>query len=285
MGLQFKRNYELNLTSPDGKVVTSRDLRIVFEVTKDLFGYPNLATISLYNLSLQRISQITEEFTGVELKAGYQGVNTLLFKGDVRNIVNRRDGTDTITEFFAGDGERKIRETKFSKTFASGTSVKQMVLDMAGSFGIPKAKMDGLDVSRATLNGASFSGSTKDLLDKLGDDYGFYWSIQDGQFVTQGRDSYDESNRKIIITRSTGMIGSPSITELGADVRTLLNPEYQPYRLIEIKSPNAEIKVGNLFFRKNPPTLGSGLFRINKVTHKGDSRGNEWSSSIVGRRV
>ena len=80
------------------------------------------------------------------------------------------------------------------------------------------------------------------------------------------------------------MIGSPTITELGADVRTLMNPRLNPYRAVQITTPDAEINVGNLFFRTKVPTLGTGLFRINKVIHTGDTRGNDWTSAITGRR-
>ena len=287
MALQFKRGYELRLVNPDGRVVTSTELRVKFEITKDLFGYPNLGKIAIYNLSLDRAVEISEEFTTVELKAGYANTLVLLFKGDIRNVVNRREGVDTITEIFAGDGDRPVRKTKFSKTFAPGTPILQMVKEVASSFNIPSAKLDGINSIQSNLNGITMSGSTKDLLNKLSDDYNFYWSIQDGQFTTQSRDGYDSANAVTVITRATGMIGSPAITEIGADVRTLLNPDLHPYRAFKIETPNVDVSVGNLFFRNanSIPTLGVGLFRVNKVIHLGDTRGPDWSSNLVGRRL
>jgi hypothetical protein len=287
MALQFKRGYELRLVNPSGRVVTSTELRVKFEITKDLFGYPNLGNIKIYNLTTDRAVEISEEFTTVELKVGYQNTLALLFKGDIRNVINRREGVDTITEIFAGDGDRPVRKTKFSKTFAPGTPILQMVKEAAASFGIPNAKLDGIDSTQSNLNGITMSGSTKDLLNKMSDDYDFYWSIQDGQFTTQSRDDYDRINAVNIITRATGMIGSPAITEIGADVRTLLNPDLQPYRAFQVKTPNVDVSVGNLFFRnkKSIPTLGEGLFRVNKVIHSGDTRGPDWVSSLTGRRL
>jgi len=285
MSRQFKRAYELKLINTDGRVIISKDLRVNFEITKDLFGYPYLARISVYNFSLERVNEISEEFTNVEFKAGYADSIVTIFKGDIRNIVNRRDGVDTITEFYAGDGERVTRESYFSRTYSGGTPLKQVVNDLASNFNIPKAQLDGLDSVRKSLKGLSFSGPTKEILNKLSDDYGFYWSIQDGQFVTQDRDKADLENEVTVVTRSTGMIGSPSVTEIGADVRILLNPDIQPYRAFKIETPNFEVNVGNLFFRKQIPTLGEGLFRVNKVVHSGDTRGTDWFSSITGRRL
>jgi hypothetical protein len=285
MALQFKRAYELNLINPEGRVITSRDLRITFEIEKNLFGYPNLAKIVVYNLSVPRATEISEEFTDVELKAGY-GTNVItLFRGNIRNIENIRASVDTLTTIYAGDGEKPIRETNFTKTFAPGTSLSQMVNEIADAFGIPKAKLDGIQGKVRNLNGLSFSGPAKELLNKLSDDYGFYWSIQDNQFVTQDRESYDDANTVIEVNKNTGMLGSPTITEIGANVKILLNPDAQPYRAFRIESTSAQLAVGNLFFRKDLPTLGEGFFRINKVTHNGDTRGNNWYSTLEGRRI
>ena len=284
MALQFKRGYELRVVTASGKALVIKDLRIKFEISKDLFGFPNLGDIQIFNLSRDKITSMSEEFTLVELLVGYDGVLDKVFRGDIRNILSRRDGVDTITQIFAGDGEKATRRGVLSKTFASGVSLKKIIKEMAASFNIPTAKLDGLDTTRTNQNGFTLSGPTSDLMDKLGEDYSFYWSIQDGELVTQDKDSYDKDNRVFNIDRSSGMIGSPTVTELGADVRTLLNPKINPYRAIQITTPDAEVNVGNLFFRTNIPTMGTGLFRVNKVVHAGDTRGSVWSSTITGRR-
>jgi hypothetical protein len=273
------------LTNLEGQGVKTSDLKISFEVTKDLFGYPNLCRASIYNLSLDTLNKISEEYTRVVLKAGYQNELFLLFKGEIRNIINRREGVDTVTDIYAGDGERATRQATFSRTFEAKTPLRQIVNAIADTFNIPKAKLDGIDSTRANLNGVSYSGRSKDILDKLADDYNFYWSIQDEQFVTQSRDGYDSSNRAIVINRSTGMIGSPSLTELGVDVKVLLNPEINPYRLIKIETPNVDVSLGNLFFRKVTKTLGEGIYRVNKVVHKGGNREADWSSQITARAL
>jgi hypothetical protein len=284
MASQFNRGYKLSITTATGRALIIKDLRIKFEITKDLFGFPNLGDIQIFNLKRDTVLAISEEFTFIELKIGYGGVLDTIFRGDIKNILSRRDGVDTITQIFAGDGERATREATISKTFVAGVSIKNLVKDVISSFGLPFAKLDGLDTTRTNQNGFTVSGSSKDVMDKLADDYGFYWSIQDGEIVTQARDNYDRDNDVISINRSTGMLGSPTITELGADVRTLMNSKLNPKRAIQITTPDAEVNVGNLFFRTNIPTMGTGLFRVNKVVHAGDTRGNEWSSSITGRR-
>lgn len=284
MASQFKRGYRLSVVTPEGRALVITDLRVRFEITKDLFGYPNLGDIQVYNLSRDRVTAISQEFTLIELQVGYGGALDTVFRGDIRNIVNRREGVDTITQFYAGDGEQATRRARIAKTYAAGTPLKQIVKEIAETFKIPTAKLDGIGTTRTNQRGQTIASASKDAMDKLADDYNFHWSIQDGELVTQDRDSYDKDNTVFKITRSTGMIGSPTITELGADVRTLLNPRLNPYRAIQIETPDAEINVGNLFFRTKIPTLGTGLYRVNKVIHTGDTRGNEWTSAITGRR-
>ena len=284
MSAQYKRGYKLSVVTPEGKALVITDLRVRFEITKDLFGYPNLGDIQIFNLSRDRVTAISQEFTLIELQVGYGGGLDTVFRGDIRNIVNRREGVDTITQFYAGDGERATRDARISKTYVAGTSIKQIVKEIAETFKIPTAKLDGLNTTRTNQRGQTISSASKEAMDKLADDYKFHWSIQDGELVTQDRESYDKDNTVFNINRSTGMIGSPTVTELGADVRTLLNPRLNPYRAIQITTPDAEINVGNLFFRTKVPTLGTGLFRVNKVIHTGDTRGNDWTSAITGRR-
>lgn len=284
MSAQFKRGYKLSVVTPEGKALVITDLRVRFEITKDLFGYPNLGDIQIFNLSRDKVTAISQEFTLIELQVGYGGGLDTVFRGDIRNIVNRREGVDTITQFYAGDGERATRDARISKTYAAGTSIKQIIKEIAETFKIPTAKLDGLNTTRTNQRGQTIASASKDAMDKLADDYKFHWSIQDGELVTQDRESYDKDNTVFNINRSTGMIGSPTITELGADVRTLMNPRLNPYRAVQITTPDAEINVGNLFFRTKVPTLGTGLFRINKVIHTGDTRGNDWTSAITGRR-
>jgi len=283
---RFLRGYFLTFSNSDGSSnLSTRDLRITFEITKDMLGFPNRAHILVYNLARKSVTLITDNFTEVELAVGYGGDLVTLFKGQIRHIISRRDGVDTITEVYAGDGESAIRDTTFSKSFAKGIQWKQIFSDIIGSFGVPTERLDGLEDKGETLNGATMVGKSAGLMDKLADSFGFNWSIQDGNMVTQDREGFDTTTPPVIITRASGMIGSPALTEIGVDVRVLMDPNIHPFRTIKIETPDVDISIGNLENRDNLPTLGEGLFRVNKVVHTGDTRGNDWYSAIIGRRV
>lgn len=285
---QFNRRYELQIEDNTGLMLRYTDLRIKFEVTKSVIGVPNLMKLQLFNLSEETAFQLTQEFRNIRLLAGYEGTESLIFSGQIRNIVHRRDNPTKVAVVFAGDGEQAYKQASVSKTFESGVTIQQLVEDIStsfASFGVSNGKLDGLGSSRNKLRGLSYSGASKDVLNGLGDDYGFNWSIQDGVFTTIGENEADRSVPATLISRSTGMLGSPTVTEVGSDVRTLLNPELLPNRLIQIESDKPEVSLGNLYFRRVNRQLGNGIFKIMKVVHVGDTRGNDWTSAITGRRL
>jgi len=78
------------------------------------------------------------------------------------------------------------------------------------------------------------------------------------------------------------MIGSPTVTDKGVEVKTLLNPAVKPNSSILIESIAETVSRGNLFFRKLKSTRAAGKYKVVEVKHKGDTHSNEWSSSILG---
>ena len=93
------------------------------------------------------MTSISQEFTLIELQVGYDGALDTVFRGDIRNIVSRREGVDTITQFYAGDGEQATSAAVISKTFAGGTPLKQIAKELAATINIPTATIDGLDTN------------------------------------------------------------------------------------------------------------------------------------------
>ena len=81
------------------------------------------------------------------------------------------------------------------------------------------------------------------------------------------------------------MLGTPTVTEIGADVRTLLNPRLLPNRAFQIESINTDIQLGNLFFRDIKRTSAEGTYKIQEVKFSGDSRDGEWVSEVKGRII
>lgn len=286
MARQYKRVYDLTIIPTDGESRVIKDLRIKFEVTKSIISFPNLCKLEIINPNSDTLAALQKKFTKVVLNAGYEGNVKLLFKGDVRNVYQSRVGTERSIIVYAGDGERDWQNATFNKTFSSNVTVNSVVDDLLKSFKeVTVGVVEGLPQVADKLRGQTLSGSTKDILDDLAAEYGFDWNIQDGEVIVNPVESALDVNEAVLISAATGMIGSPTITEIGADVVTLLNPSLLPNKAFKIESVNADVQLGDLFFRIIPRTTAEGTYKIQESIFTGDSRDGEWISKVKGRIV
>lgn len=286
MPRQYKRVYELTIIPPGGEARIIRNLRLNFEITKSILSFPNVARLSLYNASPETLSALQERYTRIVLNAGYEGDLRLLFKGDVRNVFQNKTGRDRVTTIYSGDGEQSWQNATFNKTFSEKLSVSSAIEEVLKSFSdVNIGTLQGLPQVADKLRGQTLSGSSKDIMDTFAEEYGFSWSIQDGEIVITPDEEPLQGDEAVLITAATGMIGSPTVTEIGVDVTTLLNPRLLPNRAFVIESVNADVAIGNLFFRNIKRTTGEGTYKIQEVTFTGDSREGDWLSSVKGRII
>ncbi len=150
--------------------------------------------------------------------------------------------------------------------------------------GITEGLKDCLTKKRSLLRGLVLSGNVKDWLDKLSQNCGFDYSINNDVLETTIKDKPLNDEPVAIISQANGMIGSPELTEIGVKAKSLLLPQLKLGRRIEIQSISAKINIGNLVFRRVPATIGVGTYRADKIQHVGDTRGNDWHTDIEARK-
>lgn len=286
MAKQYKRKYELILQGEErSKVIT--DLRIVFEISKSLRGFPNLAKIDIYNPNNDTISLINDDDPIIILKAGYEGATGLIFKGRLRNAFTNRISENRVITLYAGDGQREWESAIINKTYSENFKLKELVVDVLSTFlesgELSFGTLQDMDNREANkITGLTLSGSTKDVMDKLASDYNLVWSIQDNEIVVTDEDRSIDSTEAVLVNQTTGMIGSPTLTEIGADVTTLLNPDLLPNVAFKIESVSTNVALPGLQFRTLPRTTAEGLYRAFEVVFSGDTHGNNWYSTARG---
>lgn len=286
MARQYKRVYNLTIVPTDGEARVISDLRVNFEITKSVLSFPNLCKLVIYNPNEETKSALQKKFTKIILNVGYEGDVRLLFKGEVRNVFQMKTGVDRLITVYAGDGERDWQNATFNKTFTENVAISSAIEEVLKTFKeVTIGTINGLPQVADKLRGQTLSGSSKDILDQFADEYGFDWSIQDGEVVITPIESPLEGDEAVLINAATGMLGSPTVTEIGADVSTLLNPRLLPNRAFKIESVNSDIQLGNLFFRNVKRTDAEGVYKIQEVTFKGDSREGDWVSSVKGQTI
>jgi hypothetical protein len=272
-----------------GSGLLVENLRVQFEVSKTVESAPNVAVIKIFNLSPINEAKIKNEFDEVLLNAGYEGALRLVFRGNIKHVYRYRDKSDYITEIEAGDGDKDFRSATMNETLAAGTTNAQLVDRAVGSFkttgGTTKGAVQIND--RARLRGKVISGNTRDVLHDVARESGANWSIQDGQLVIVKANGVlpDEA---IVITADTGMLGAPEINDKGIAVKCLLNPQLRVNGAIKLdnngikaKRQKAQALGKKQEDQKEPVRLDpDGIYKVLKITHKGDTRGQDWVSEI-----
>lgn len=285
---QWKRHAQV-VIGKAGSGLLVENLRVHFEVSKTVESAPNVAVIKIFNLSPINEAKIKNEFDEVLLNAGYEGALRLVFRGNIKHVYRYRDKSDYITEIEAGDGDKDFRSATMNETLAAGTTNAQLVDRAVGSFkttgGTTKGAVQIND--RARLRGKVISGNTRDVLHDVARESGANWSIQDGQLVIVKANGVlpDEA---IVLTADTGMLGAPEINDKGIAVKCLLNPQLRVNGAIKLdnngikaKRQKAQALGKKQEDQKEPVRLDpDGIYKVLKITHKGDTRGQDWVSEI-----
>ena len=123
---QFGRVCHL-IVGKDGKGLKISNLRMTFDVKKGSGEEPNTAKIEIYNLNPDHQSQIIAEWAEIQLLAGYEGHERLIYNGQIRTAIPKVSGTDRIVTIESGDGDREILRGFINKTLEKGCTADDVV--------------------------------------------------------------------------------------------------------------------------------------------------------------
>jgi hypothetical protein len=270
------------LVQSSSEALQIEGLRIAFEIIKDLYGHPNLARISVYNLSITSRNKIQDEFEDIIFNVGYSGRVKTLYVGQIKNVTHVKNGPDIITTIYSGDGQRDFEQSFSSFTLAEGSKLGDIINRVVSDFGeTTLGLVQGVDTNQGKLLGYTVSKPTKNVLNELGNEYNFDWTIEQGMLKIISRDSFEDVEFKI--TPNTGMLNTPAITEIGVDVTTLLNPEVLPGRTVYVSSETTTLNIQNLEFRDRATvrTNADGRYKVQKVVYSGDTHTDEWYNMLT----
>jgi len=284
----FNRKYKLTISNEsldlDIESIEDQFLRIIFEIVHDPGGNNVFGEISVYNLSKASEQKIYEQFTNVTLIAGYEGSQDVIFKGEIINIVRGRDVADTFVTMYCRSLGKAAFETNINKTLPVNSTIIDVLTECSNAFGVPLI-VDEIDFSGdvAFGRGAPLQGDPKVILNNLKSTYKFDWFFENGRMVVLKQDSI-RTGEVVDISMLKGMVGSPEITEIGANVATKLNPRIRFGTLFTVESITPRVNFSNLYFQDVPETIGVGQYKVLRVTFRGDSHGTSWDSLIEGIR-
>lgn len=260
------------------KVITIENSKIQFEIIKSKNAKENTAKVEIYNLAPNTRKLITEQEALVRIFAGYAQNKGLIEigQGDISKVKHNRDKTEVVTEIYMAEGLRKIRDNPVSISFSSKSTIK--LANVLGNLRKFTFRMIDVDDSKTIDNGYSDLGGLDQILNNLSQHFGFGWSVQNGVITIKGTKK-SLANEIMLLTPKNGLILHPeSVKQVSRrlnksditkqdrkinSVQALLQPNLQVYDIIAIESQDLK-----------------GKYEIQKITHKGDTRGNDWYSDM-----
>jgi len=269
----FNRTATVTVGPRGADGVTIENLRIAFKVSKTLTPSTNSAQVEIYNANQKTRELLSEIGNLCVLKAGYkdQAGPAVLFIGDVTHTDQERRRPENLIKLECGDGEKTLRESLVSYSFAAGTDPRDILDAIAADMALTVRDVPDVTAEQYAT-GWQFAGPAKDALDLVCDRLGLEWSIQNDelQFVIDGETTGTEA---ILLSPTTGLIGSPRRNQDRNGIATAEGPP--PGLIVECLleprlEPGGRVKIESAEY--------SGIYRIVTVEHKGDTHGKDWTS-------
>lgn len=293
---KIKRRANVVLTSAD-KYLVIEGLRVTFNVTKSLTSTYNKTQIEIYNLSkntrdqIDKVNKVKDSNNKFYLNAGYEESGKILPKvgqGDMTLFRHSFEPPNVITKIEASDG--LLLGTK-QLSFSGKENLK--FFDALKN--ICKEAKAEIDFKGITINdlknkvmsaGYSFMGKFKDSMDELAESIDADWYIEDDKLSIITRSQTINGFVTIpVISEETGMIGIPEKLDdvttktgkqskknagqmpvaTGYSVTSLLNPLILPGYVVRVKSNKLGIDHD---------------CKVHDITHRGDTHGREWFSTM-----
>lgn len=277
---QFNRTCSLILSNAE-ESLTINNLTINFQIGKTLLGYPARGRISVLNLGEENQQKITQRYTTVELYGGYVGAEALLFRGNITNYSKDRLGATSAFTMLVKSSTSAWEESTFTKTYKAGTPAATIINEVAASFkGVIVGQILTDTGWAPNISDVTVMGSSRRIMDGLARDYNFDWNIVEGEVIAAPRGKALLDKPTYIISEATGLIGSPVITDLGVDLRILLNPAIMLGRQVEVRAKYGQLGQSGIDFRR-VRSSADGVYKVMDIRMTGNPRSTDWYCDLI----
>jgi hypothetical protein len=291
--MKWKRSVFVEITPKKGDPIEVKGLRVKFNIKKSLETALNSGTVEIYNMNKRNRDSVvfkynlhsnlyenanTDIYGGkIKVIAGYEGNEKTLFEGDIISAASVRIGGDYITTISAQTKAEALESKNISKTFPKGTDYKSILDHVIGSLDLPAIKTEANGYLEKIMGGVKLGsgetveGSSISVLDAIVKRFGGKVAINfDEQGINvHGAGISPDLDPKFFFSKESGLVGAPSITNKGADLKVLLEPTIRMSDLITVTSPTT--MAGDL----------DPFFVVKGITHVGDSREGEFMTNIT----
>lgn len=256
------------------------DLYFEFEVPFEDSTTLQTATFKAYNLS-EATRKGIRRGDAVILNAGYEGDVGAIFVGQVSTCSHQHQNTEWVTSITATAAMDEWLGRKVSKTYAAGSTAKEILPDLLNIFGLEVGKLE-LAVNKVYDRGRVCNGKAKDIIKQIAvDECKSRFLIRAGSVIIN--DPAKGVSNGILLTPQSGLLLSgkeieETVIAVGNDSQKssstkseegnyitrecLLNYHIGPAEQLSIQSPSL-----------------NGRFIVVKGKHTGSPKGS-WKTTL-----
>ena len=242
----------------------------------------NYSEVVIYNLSPSSENIIIKEGYRVIIEAGYEGNQYgLIFDGNVIQPLREKEGGTTYKlNLVSMDSDMFLVSGSANFSIMRGQNSRSLIENIVNSSSVSTqlgAISQNLSNSELTRGKVVF-GKASDYLRQIAQSESAAFYMEDGKVNIIRADDYSE-NEVIELDSESGLIGVPSQSDFGATIKMLLNPRVKLGTMIHVNNSlikNKQFQQGQAFYGLDQ----DGLYRVIKVTYKGDTRGVDWYTEV-----
>ena len=227
------------------KIVSNGDIgtmKVKVHIEKVVAGVPNLGRISIWNLKRSTIDALNEGGKQIRVYAGTRNATKeLLYTGSLQGVITQRAGTDYVTTLICRTAESNLARSIVTKTWTEGVPLDTVVREIVST--IPNVIYDPNNKEikgQIGYKGFSFMGSANDALNKLGNQFGFSWNIDNGVFsaIMDGhpRDAGIRLDSKSGLRNVSPRLSGIKQIQTGVDIFCIYRQSIKPNQLIRVES-------------------------------------------------
>lgn len=252
--------------------------------------------IQVYNLKDETINSISINQVAI-LSAGYVDDNGVIFSGTLKKKETKWEGLDKITTFKCIDCTLDYTQGVVKRTYGRNTPASLILRELARDAGLAIGDID-LPVDFIYRSGKALNGKIKFLVSEIAKDCKAKLHINKGRMYVRNQAKGDKLGLEI--SKETGLIDEPE--EIEEEVKTENKAEKKQEKNEKsdkksdgkkpvskpVKKKLKGYKIKMLLNHKITTDViikltsrkVSGVFRVSKGEHKGDTSGTEYYTEV-----
>lgn len=300
MSKLWGRKYKITVVdNASGNGWEVSDLRCSFTIEKQLNEVSKISVVHIFNLSPATESNILKEANRVIIEAGYEAAETSqdssgkktvkelqygkIYDGNIIQMIRTKDNNvDYDLCLVCLDGDEYLNYGLVMQTIKQFSSTPRdfvNILAEKSNYPVKTEKISNNLENKKLPRGKVFFGQPRDYLRDIAyENNGIFWIENNKLNLIKITDVLEDE--AIVLTPETGLIGYPTQVDKGVQLRCLLDPRIKL---------NVLVKIDNSAVRRIKGQRGSlitpldqdGEYHVIKITHIGDTRGNDWYTDVM----